>query len=164
MDEKFPPKRLSEERKNMLDSLGFVWSLRSKRTDDHWDDMYRQLVEYKAKHGVRACWLVQKDMVANDEIFLHAFALYLSTGLPRPLPIRRKLQARQMGRNSAIRIHQAPAGGRAEGRAKGGIVSRRAATGGRSRVARNHGRTLVSLKNVSVDLRPLASSGRSRTR
>jgi hypothetical protein len=51
MDEKLPPKRLSEDRKKMLDSLGFVWSLRSKRTDDHWDDMYRQLVEYKAKHG-----------------------------------------------------------------------------------------------------------------
>lgn len=30
-------KRLSEERKAKLDALGFVWSLRSKRVDDHWD-------------------------------------------------------------------------------------------------------------------------------
>lgn len=52
VDGKLPAKRLTQERKDMLDSLGFVWSLRSKRTDDHWDDMYRQLVEYKEKHGV----------------------------------------------------------------------------------------------------------------
>lgn len=87
MDEKLPPKRLSEDRKKMLDSLGFVWSLRSKRTDDHWDDMYRQLVEYKAKHGVRACWLVQKDMVANYISFSQLFAFDLLIGLPRPLSI-----------------------------------------------------------------------------
>lgn len=30
-------KRLSQERKEKLDALGFVWSLRSKRVDDHWD-------------------------------------------------------------------------------------------------------------------------------
>jgi hypothetical protein len=44
-------KRLSQERRDKLDALGFVWSLRSKRVDDHWDDMYRQLLEYKEKHG-----------------------------------------------------------------------------------------------------------------
>jgi len=47
-----PTKRLTRERKDLLDALGFVWSLRSKRTDDHWDEMYRQLVDYKDKHGV----------------------------------------------------------------------------------------------------------------
>ena len=46
-------KRLTPERKQKLDGLGFVWSLRSKRIEDHWDDMFRQLVEYKDKHGVR---------------------------------------------------------------------------------------------------------------
>lgn len=30
-------RRLSQERKEKLDALGFVWSLRSKRVDDHWD-------------------------------------------------------------------------------------------------------------------------------
>jgi hypothetical protein len=30
-------KRLSQDRKDKLDLLGFVWSLRSKRVDDHWD-------------------------------------------------------------------------------------------------------------------------------
>lgn len=53
-EEKLPAKRLTQERKNMLDHIGFVWSLRGKRTDDHWDDMYRQLVEYKEQHGVSA--------------------------------------------------------------------------------------------------------------
>ena len=45
-------KRLTPDRKKKLDDLGFVWSLRSKRIEDHWDDMFRQLVEYKERHGV----------------------------------------------------------------------------------------------------------------
>lgn len=44
-------KRLTEERKQKLNELGFVWSLRSKRIDDHWDEMFRQLVDYKKVHG-----------------------------------------------------------------------------------------------------------------
>jgi hypothetical protein len=44
-------RRLTQERKEKLDALGFVWSLRSKRIDDHWDTMYKQLVEYKEKRG-----------------------------------------------------------------------------------------------------------------
>jgi hypothetical protein len=44
-------KRLTPERKQKLDQLGFVWSLRSKRIEDHWDEMFRQLVEYKSMHG-----------------------------------------------------------------------------------------------------------------
>lgn len=62
-DEKLPAKRLTEERKNMLDHLGFVWSLRSKRTDDHWDEMYRQLVEYKEQHGVSNACGVMSDIL-----------------------------------------------------------------------------------------------------
>lgn len=52
VDGKMPAKRLTQERKDLLEALGFVWSLRSKRTDDHWDEMYRQLVEYKEQNGV----------------------------------------------------------------------------------------------------------------
>jgi hypothetical protein len=37
------PKRLSLERKEKLDVLGFVWSLRNKRIEDHWDEMFRQV-------------------------------------------------------------------------------------------------------------------------
>ena len=44
-------KRLTEERKQKLNALGFVWSLRSKRIEDHWDEMYGQLVDYKKVNG-----------------------------------------------------------------------------------------------------------------
>jgi len=44
-------KRLTQERKDKLEALGFVWSLRNKRVDDHWDEMFNQLVDYKEKHG-----------------------------------------------------------------------------------------------------------------
>lgn len=44
-------KRLTLERKRKLDELGFVWSLRSKRIEDHWDEMFKQLQEYKDQHG-----------------------------------------------------------------------------------------------------------------
>lgn len=44
-------KRLTRERKQKLDALGFVWSLRSKRIEDHWDEMFRQLLDYKKVHG-----------------------------------------------------------------------------------------------------------------
>jgi Helicase associated domain len=46
-----PYKKLSVERKQKLDAVGFVWSLRSKRIGDHWDEMFRQLVDYKNRHG-----------------------------------------------------------------------------------------------------------------
>lgn len=45
------PKKLTPERKEKLDALGFVWSLRTKRIEDHWDEMFRQLCEYRDKHG-----------------------------------------------------------------------------------------------------------------
>lgn len=38
-----PTKRLSQERKDKLDAIGFVWSLRNKRIEDHWDEMFRQV-------------------------------------------------------------------------------------------------------------------------
>lgn len=44
-------KRLTPLRKQRLDSLGFVWSLRNKRIEDHWDEMFRQLLDYKKVHG-----------------------------------------------------------------------------------------------------------------
>eukprot|EP00339_Tiarina_fusa_P008798 CAMPEP_0117025770 /NCGR_PEP_ID=MMETSP0472-20121206/19007_1 /TAXON_ID=693140 ORGANISM="Tiarina fusus, Strain LIS" /NCGR_SAMPLE_ID=MMETSP0472 /ASSEMBLY_ACC=CAM_ASM_000603 /LENGTH=877 /DNA_ID=CAMNT_0004732585 /DNA_START=316 /DNA_END=2949 /DNA_ORIENTATION=- len=44
-------KRLTPTRKWKLDQLGFVWSLRSKRIEDHWDEMFQQLLEYKRLHG-----------------------------------------------------------------------------------------------------------------
>jgi hypothetical protein len=47
-DSKLPPnalasKVLTQERKDKLDALGFVWNLRSKRVDDHWDEMFSQV-------------------------------------------------------------------------------------------------------------------------
>jgi hypothetical protein len=33
------PRRLTQERKDKLDALGFIWSLRNKRIDDHWDEV-----------------------------------------------------------------------------------------------------------------------------
>eukprot|EP00550_Attheya_septentrionalis_P004429 CAMPEP_0198283158 /NCGR_PEP_ID=MMETSP1449-20131203/2828_1 /TAXON_ID=420275 /ORGANISM="Attheya septentrionalis, Strain CCMP2084" /LENGTH=1129 /DNA_ID=CAMNT_0043979683 /DNA_START=92 /DNA_END=3481 /DNA_ORIENTATION=+ len=47
-----PPSRgLNDKRKQQLDALGFVWSLRAKRVEDHWDQMFQQLCEYKTVHG-----------------------------------------------------------------------------------------------------------------
>jgi Helicase associated domain len=44
-------KRLTLERKQKLDELGFIWSLRSKRIEDHWDEMFKQLQAYREEHG-----------------------------------------------------------------------------------------------------------------
>ena len=44
-------KRLTPERKQKLDELGFVWSLRAKRIEDHWDQMFKQLLAYKKENG-----------------------------------------------------------------------------------------------------------------
>jgi hypothetical protein len=44
-------KRLTQERKQKLDEIGFVWSLRAKRIEDHWDEMFKQLLNYKEQHG-----------------------------------------------------------------------------------------------------------------
>lgn len=33
------PRRLTVKRKEKLDALGFIWSLRNKRIDDHWDEV-----------------------------------------------------------------------------------------------------------------------------
>eukprot|EP00934_Nitzschia_sp_Nitz4_P001966 Nitzschia sp. Nitz4//scaffold107_size73032//27795//30897//NITZ4_005759-RA/size73032-augustus-gene-0.100-mRNA-1//-1//CDS//3329532590//1966//frame0 len=44
-------KQMLPERRRRLDELGFVWSLRSKRIDDHWDEMFRQLMAYKEAYG-----------------------------------------------------------------------------------------------------------------
>jgi hypothetical protein len=34
---------LTIERKERLNALGFIWDLRTKRINDHWDDMYTQV-------------------------------------------------------------------------------------------------------------------------
>ena len=46
-----PTKGLTRERKDKLEQLGFVWCVRMKQFDDQWDEMFRQLVQYKEKHG-----------------------------------------------------------------------------------------------------------------
>lgn len=46
-----PIKGLTKERKEKLDRLGFVWCVRMKQFDDQWDEMFRQLLEYKNAHG-----------------------------------------------------------------------------------------------------------------
>eukprot|EP00529_Nitzschia_sp_RCC80_P008070 CAMPEP_0113486452 /NCGR_PEP_ID=MMETSP0014_2-20120614/25004_1 /TAXON_ID=2857 /ORGANISM="Nitzschia sp." /LENGTH=1315 /DNA_ID=CAMNT_0000380125 /DNA_START=307 /DNA_END=4254 /DNA_ORIENTATION=+ /assembly_acc=CAM_ASM_000159 len=50
-DDKNKGKRLTPERKQKLDELGFVWSLRTKRVEDNWNQMFQQLVAYKEEHG-----------------------------------------------------------------------------------------------------------------
>jgi hypothetical protein len=44
-------KRLTIEQKRKLDGLGFVWSLRAKKIEDQWDEMFKQLVMYKEEYG-----------------------------------------------------------------------------------------------------------------
>ena len=57
------PKRLTKERKEKLDAIGFVWSLRNKRIDDHWDEMFRQVSAvnvgetFVTKCGILQCGL-----------------------------------------------------------------------------------------------------------
>lgn len=43
--------RLPEKRREKLDAIGFVWDLRRQCFELHWNEMFRQLVEYKHKHG-----------------------------------------------------------------------------------------------------------------
>lgn len=43
--------RLTEERKEKLDKMGFVWSLRSKRAEEHWEYMFAELMAYKEEFG-----------------------------------------------------------------------------------------------------------------
>jgi hypothetical protein len=50
-DSKMSYKRLSEEKIAKLDALGFVWNLRIKRVEDHWESMFNQLLDFKEKYG-----------------------------------------------------------------------------------------------------------------
>ena len=79
-------KSLTPERKEKLEALGFVWSLRSKRTDDHWDEMYRQLVEYKEKHGVSTKGHFVESLLDVAETN-SALAFIGFAGLSRTFPI-----------------------------------------------------------------------------
>lgn len=38
-----PMKALTQERITKLNRLGFVWCVRGKQYDDHWNEMYRQV-------------------------------------------------------------------------------------------------------------------------
>ena len=49
------PKILTQERKDKLDALNFVWSLRTKRIDDHWDEMFKQVRHLGCARVVRFC-------------------------------------------------------------------------------------------------------------
>lgn len=51
LDVPLPTKGLTRERKEKLDNLGFVWCVRMKQFDDQWDEMFRQLIQYREKHG-----------------------------------------------------------------------------------------------------------------
>lgn len=80
-------KRLTKERRDKLDALGFVWSLRIKRVDDHWDTMYQQLVEYKETHGVclYARWWANHS---SQPILIQCLFLLCCIGLLGALSIR----------------------------------------------------------------------------
>ena len=49
----FKQKKMSEERVNMLNAVGFRWSARKKlkRYDDTWNDKYEALKQYKLRYG-----------------------------------------------------------------------------------------------------------------
>ena len=84
-------KRLTPERKHKLDQLGFVWSLRNKRIEDHWDEMFQQLLEYKNLHG--DC-LVPSRFEPNLKLGkVREFAC----GLPKKLSLSCRLEFAQSG-------------------------------------------------------------------
>ena len=56
------PKRLTKERKEKLDAIGFVWSLRTKRIEDHWDEMFRQV---RGKFGMNETTSVDLKNLAH---------------------------------------------------------------------------------------------------
>jgi hypothetical protein len=43
--------QLSEERKEKLDSIGFIWSKKAMTDSQLWEFRFQQLVEYKSQHG-----------------------------------------------------------------------------------------------------------------
>ena len=51
LDFSLPTNGLTSERKEKLDNLGFVWCVRMKQFNDQWDEMFRQLIQYREKHG-----------------------------------------------------------------------------------------------------------------
>ena len=42
---------MSEERRNMLDSIGFTWKFREARVSVPWEVRFQELVDYKQVHG-----------------------------------------------------------------------------------------------------------------
>ena len=61
-----PVRRLTKERKAKLDAIGFVWSLRNKRIDDHWDEMFRQVCR-------RGCCCAGGIMLSHGYVVAHLF-------------------------------------------------------------------------------------------
>ena len=43
--------KMSEERRNMLDSIGFVWKFQEAQLAFHWEVRFQQLVDYKRVYG-----------------------------------------------------------------------------------------------------------------
>eukprot|EP00956_Cyclotella_meneghiniana_P032224 scaffold87545_cov23-Cyclotella_meneghiniana.AAC.1 len=43
----YKEKRMSQDRINLLESIGFIWSMK----EAHWDEMYQKLKAYKEEHG-----------------------------------------------------------------------------------------------------------------
>jgi hypothetical protein len=96
-------KRLTAERKQKLDTLGFVWSLRSKRIDDHWDEMFRQLLDYKEVHG--DC-LVPSRFESNLKLGkVRPLSLYCMT-MPSCETTYKSISRILVGRNATLRVHQ----------------------------------------------------------
>jgi hypothetical protein len=79
------PRRLTRERKERLDALGFIWSLRNKRIDDHWDEMFR-LVSWTST------WFLNMRSMSNPQLTVSFHftvgPIQRSTrGLPGSIPV-----------------------------------------------------------------------------
>jgi hypothetical protein len=48
LKEKGDESQMNEQRKNLLDEIGFVWKLRNRTG---WDARYNELVEFRSRHG-----------------------------------------------------------------------------------------------------------------
>lgn len=51
---------MSQDRKDMLDSLGFVWQVRDR---PGWDSRYEELVEFKKQHGHTVSRLILEQII-----------------------------------------------------------------------------------------------------
>ena len=73
--------KTKQERRDKLNSIGFVWSVRelgrSSKRDKAWNDKFERLVEYKQEHG--DCLVPQNYKEYKGDTLLPSLGTWVST-------------------------------------------------------------------------------------